>query len=124
MSTDEAKIVATPMIEPGVHLVRVPEPQPWGLLRALLKAWPSCLAFVVSFVYIGVIWLNHHALLRLIRNMTLGLNWINLGSLFGAVIIPFPTAVLASALAHGSNDYDRRVAVTLYALLAALMSAP
>lgn len=104
--------------------MRVPEPEPGGLLRALLKAWPSYLAFVVSFVYIGVIWLNHHALLRLIRNMTLGLNWINLGILFGAVIIPFPTAVLASALAHGSNDYDRRVAVTLYALLAALMSAP
>lgn len=104
--------------------LRVPEHEPGGLLRGVREQWPSYLAFVVSFIYIGVIWLNHHALLRLIRGMTLGLNWINLGILFGAVIIPFPTTVLASALGHGSDDHDRRVAVALYALSAMLMSAP
>lgn len=96
--------------------LRVPEYHEGELLNGLLDEG-------ASFVYIGVLWLNHHALLRLIRGTTLTLSWINLGVLFGAVIIPFPTAVLASAFTHGDTD-DQRAAVALYALAAALMSAP
>ncbi|MEH1165141.1 TMEM175 family protein [Micromonospora sp. CPCC 205539] len=103
--------------------LRVPEYHEGELLAGLLDEGASYLAFLVSFVYVGVIWLNHHALVRLIRATTLALSWINLGILFGAVIIPFPTAVLASAFTHG-NAADRRAAVALYALAAALMSAP
>ncbi|MET7375266.1 TMEM175 family protein [Micromonospora arida] len=103
--------------------LRVPEYHEGELLTGLLSEGASYLAFVVSFVYIGVLWLNHHALLRLIRGTTLTLSWINLAVLFGAVIIPFPTAVLASAFTHGDTD-DQRAAVALYALSAALMSAP
>ncbi|GLZ61270.1 TMEM175 family protein [Micromonospora sp. NBRC 107095] len=103
--------------------LRVPEYHEGALLTGLLGEGASYLAFVVSFVYIGVLWLNHHALLRLIRGTTLALSWINLAVLFGAVIIPFPTAVLASAFTHGNTD-DQRAAVALYALAAALMSAP
>ncbi|KAB1910678.1 TMEM175 family protein [Micromonospora sp. AMSO31t] len=103
--------------------LRVPEYHQGELLAALLREGPSYLAFAVSFVYIGVLWLNHHALLRLVRGTTLALNWINIAILFGVVIIPFPTAVLASALVDGDTD-DLRVAVVMYALAAALMSAP
>jgi uncharacterized membrane protein len=103
--------------------LRVPEFHRGGLSEALLRKAPSYLAFVVSFIYIGVLWLNHHAVLRLVRGTTLALSWINLALLFGVVIIPFPTAVLASALADGDAD-DLRVAVVMYAFAAALMSAP
>ncbi|MFG1919405.1 TMEM175 family protein [Micromonospora sp. NPDC048898] len=103
--------------------LRVPEYHEGELLSDLLDEGASYLAFVVSFVYVGVLWLNHHALLRLIRGTTLMLSWINLGVLFGVVIIPFPTSVLASAFTQGDTD-DQRAAVALYALSAALMSAP
>ncbi|MET8911860.1 TMEM175 family protein [Micromonospora sp. NPDC004551] len=103
--------------------LRVPEYHEGGLLVSLGREAPSYLAFVVSFVYIGVLWLNHHALLRLVRGTTLALSWINIALLFGVVIIPFPTAVLASALVDGDAG-DLRVAVVMYALAAALMSAP
>ena len=99
-----------------------PHYRPGGLGAALARQWPSYLAFGFSFVYVGVIWLNHHALFRRISRLDLGLNWINLGVLLGAVIIPFPTAVLAGAFAEG-DDNDKQVAVLLYALAAALMSA-
>ncbi|MEV4812640.1 TMEM175 family protein [Micromonospora avicenniae] len=103
--------------------LRVPDYHEGGLLTGLRHEGASYLAFVVSFGYIGVIWLNHHALIRLVRGTTLALNWINLAVLFGAVIIPFPTAVLASAFTEGDSA-DQRAAVAFYALAAALMSAP
>ncbi|MGS2618764.1 TMEM175 family protein [Micromonospora sp. LZ34] len=104
--------------------LRVPSYEPGGLLSALLHEGSSYLAFVVSFVYVGVLWLNHHALLRLLGGTNLALNWINLAILFGVVIIPFPTAVLASAFTQDGDRHDRQVAVALYALAAALMSVP
>ena len=78
--------------------------KPGGLLHALLENWPSYLAYAVSFFYIGVLWLNHHSLFSKLRCTNLGLRWINLGILFTTAILPFPTAVLASALAPGNSS--------------------
>ncbi|WP_435209751.1 TMEM175 family protein [Micromonospora sp. bgisy143] len=103
--------------------LRVPDFHEGGLADGLLDEGPAYLAFVVSFIYVGVLWLNHHAVLQLVRGTTPAFSSINLGILFGVVIIPFPTAVLSSALADGNTD-DLRVAVVLYAFAASLMSAP
>ncbi|KAB1927951.1 DUF1211 domain-containing protein [Micromonospora sp. ALFpr18c] len=103
--------------------LRVPDFHEGDLADSLVDEAPSFLAFIVSFIYIGVLWLNHHAVLRLVRGSTLALGWINLAILFGVVVIPFPTAVLAAALTDGDRD-DQRVAVVMYSVAAALMSAP
>jgi uncharacterized membrane protein len=95
--------------------LRLPEHPAGALLHELLAQWPAYLAFTVSFVYIGIIWLNHHALFRRIRRTAVGLNWANLGVLFGAVILPFPTAVLAAAFGESGDRADQRVAVTFCA---------
>jgi uncharacterized membrane protein len=92
------------------------------LASALLHQWPEYLALAVSFVYIGVIWLNHHALFASIRQVDNRLNWINLGILGTSALIPFPTGVLASALSEGSHA-DQQAAVALYGIVGALMSA-
>jgi uncharacterized membrane protein len=100
-----------------------PHTRPGGLLTALLHKWPSYAAFTISFVYLSVLWLNHHALFRLISRVNAPLNWLNLCLLFGAVLIPFPTATLATAFA-GHDRHDERAAVALYAAAAGLMSVP
>jgi uncharacterized membrane protein len=135
-SQDEARLTETARtaaLSDGVFAItitllvlEIPRPEHYargGLLHALLDNWPSYLAYAVSFLYIGVLWLNHHSLFAKLRCVNLGFRWINLGILFTTAILPFPTAVLASALAPGNSSSDQRVAVTVYALAAAAMSA-
>ena len=59
--------------------LRVPAHEPGKLLDGLLDEWPTYVAFVTSFLYVGIVWLNHHAAFRRIRLVDRGLHWVNLG---------------------------------------------
>jgi uncharacterized membrane protein len=94
--------------------IQVPPQTPHGGLRsALVDLWPSYLAFLASFMTIGVMWLNHHRLFTLINKKDDGLIAFNLLLLLGVTWLPFPTALLAEHLlgAHA----DQQVAALIYA---------
>jgi uncharacterized membrane protein len=93
--------------------LRVEPGEPGGLLAQLLAAWPSFAAYVVSFLVIGVIWVNHHAVVRLVEVVDRMLLFWNLMLLMFVTTIPFTTATLAGALADG-DAADIRVAAVLY----------
>jgi uncharacterized membrane protein len=94
--------------------IQVPPQTPHGGLRhALVNLWPSYLAFLASFMTIGVMWLNHHRLFTLINKKDDGLIAFNLLLLLGITWLPFPTALLAEHLL-GSHE-DEQAAAIVYA---------
>jgi uncharacterized membrane protein len=101
--------------------LRTPPHSDGRLLRALVEQWPAYVSFFASFLYIGVIWINHHATFRQIRSTDRSVMWANLGILCGTVLLPFPTAVLADAFREGSHA-DEQTAAILYAAVAVFMS--
>jgi hypothetical protein len=96
------------IIEIGVpHL----EEKPPGatLPQALVGPWPSYLGYVISFLQIGVIWINHHNRFRLIESSDHGLLFLNVVFLMCVAFIPFPNALLAEYLeGSGPPLGDRR----------------
>jgi uncharacterized membrane protein len=102
--------------------LKPPLGQPGHLLPELLARWPTYLAYLASFLYVGVNWLNHKAVFDHIRQMDRGLHWANLGILSTVALLPFPTAVIAEAIQLGTA-VDIRTAVGLYGLVGALVCA-
>jgi uncharacterized membrane protein len=62
---------------------------------ALGPLWPTVISYVVSYLFIAIIWINHHYLMRFVGPPTLGLIWINFAHLFMVSLLPFATAWIA-----------------------------
>lgn len=62
---------------------------------ALWPLWPTAISYAVSYLFIAVIWINHHHLMRFAGPPTLGLIWINFVHLFLVSLLPFATAWIA-----------------------------
>lgn len=93
-----------------------------SLFRALVGQWESYLAYLTSFLTIGIIWLNHHAFFERLRATDRPLQWANLALLLFVSFLPFPTAILAAHL--GDGGWNGRVAAMLYGLAGTLMTVP
>jgi uncharacterized membrane protein len=59
---------------------------------ALIKLWPSFAVYVVSFAFLAIYWINHHAIMMAARQATASLIWANNALLFCLSLIPFATA--------------------------------
>jgi uncharacterized membrane protein len=69
--------------------LRAPHEPTLGALVALL---PVFLSYVLSFIYIGIYWNNHHHMLHATERVTGGILWANLHLLFWLSLVPFTTA--------------------------------
>jgi uncharacterized membrane protein len=68
--------------------LRLPSGADWSALRSLT---PTFLAYVMSFVYLGIYWNNHHHLFHLVDRVSGGILWTNLHLLFWLSLVPFVT---------------------------------
>lgn len=69
--------------------LHVPQDATWQSLRPTI---PIFLAYVLSFVFLGIYWANHHHMLQLVERVNGGILWANLHLLFWLSLIPFTTA--------------------------------
>ncbi|HEY7539800.1 MAG TPA: TMEM175 family protein [Methylomirabilota bacterium] len=70
------------------------------LADELTRIWPSYLAYVTSFITIGIIWINHHHNMRAIERPDRTFMFINMLLLLDVAFIPFPTKLVAEYLRH------------------------
>jgi TMEM175 potassium channel family protein len=95
--------------------IKVPEVGTHGdLWDALGAQWPSYAAYVVSFLVIGIVWINHHQVFGYVALVDRTLVFLNLLLLLVVAAVPWPTAMLAQYL---REDEASHVAAAVYSLL-------
>lgn len=97
----------------------VPSAPSGQLASRLIQDWPEFAAYAVSFVSIGVVWVNHHSAFSQIRQVDRPLLFINLILLMTVAFLPFPTDVLAHYL---RSPHDAGAATALYGITMTMLS--
>lgn len=78
-------------------------------LTALLKVAPIFLSYLLSFLMVAIMWVNHHHLIHAVREVNARLLWVNLHLLFWMSVVPFVTDFLG-------KNHREPMAVALYGL--------
>ncbi len=105
----------------AITLLVLDLPKPEGsprLAHDLLSRWPAYVAYLVSFVTVGILWIEHHGMMSAVRQVNRRFLERTLLFLLFVSIIPWPTALAAQYADHGSQA---RVAAILYAATMLLM---
>ncbi len=104
-------------------------------LEALIPLIPVFISYVLSFIYIGIYWNNHHHMLHTAKSVNGKILWANMFLLFWLSIIPFVTAIVHSILAitlvghHGKEsllaialgkDWKGKLSIIIYVTAIAL----
>ena len=84
-----------------------------NLRHQLLHLWPAYIAYAVSFLTIGIMWVNHHQIFRHFERVDRPLLLLNILLLMCISFTPFPTRIVAD---HAQNAGDRQAAAVLYGL--------
>ena len=117
--TDGVIAIAITLLTLDIH---VPEPDSSGdsLAHRLGELWPHYLAFATSYLVIGILWINHHAIFNLIDRADHYLVVINILFLLSVSIVPFTTALVSEYIGRDGA----RTAIAVYSgwfLLVALI---
>src|SRR5262245_65658328 len=82
-----------------------------SLKHQLLHLWPAYVAYAVSFLTVGIMWVNHHQIFRHFERVDRPLLLLNILLLMLISFTPFPTRIVAQ---HMENSTDRQAAALLY----------
>ncbi|MGR3742369.1 TMEM175 family protein [Companilactobacillus sp. DQM5] len=91
------------------------------LVDSVIKQWPILFSYILTYSYIGFLWLFHHDLFSKLKVTTIGFNIINLFSIFLITLLNYVTLLLAETIST-ENTADMRFAFGLYDVVAFLIS--
>ena len=72
--------------------IKVPHGVDFNSLKPILPILPVFLSYILSFIYVGIYWNNHHHMMHTVKQVSGGILWANLHLLFWLSLIPFVTA--------------------------------
>ena len=101
--------------------IKVPADAGGRLGDALAHQWPQYVAYLLSFLIVGIIWLNHHATINLLARTDHRLQVHNLLLLLPVSVLPWPTALLAEYTRDGTPA-DQQLTVIIYGLTSTTMA--
>jgi len=81
-----------------------------GTFEALKQVAPAFFSYLLSFIFIGIYWANHHHLLHVVKRVSSGIIWANMNLLFWLSLIPFATSWM------GESNFSSTT-VACYAIL-------
>jgi uncharacterized membrane protein len=93
---------------------------PGSLAHKLGHNWPQYVAYVVSFMTIGIIWINHHGMVSRLRAVDHTILILNLVLLMTVAVLPFATSLIATYLREPG---DRNLAAAIYSASFLVMGA-
>ena len=101
--------------------VPVPSESQGQLGQQLARQWPHYVSFLLSFLVVGIIWLNHHATFNLLQRTDHRMQVLNLLLLLPVTVLPWPTDLLATYAVEGTAA-EQRIAVLVYGLTSTAMA--
>lgn len=97
--------------------ITVPSTKHHDLAQQLARQWPQYAAYATSFVTIGIIWMNHHAMIGRLRQADHAILFWNLLLLLSVGILPFATSLMATYLEEGHSEAHLAAAIYSGSLL-------
>jgi uncharacterized membrane protein len=98
--------------------IAVPTPdKQHDLADQLAARWPQYAAYATSFITIGIIWINHHAMIGRLREADHAILFLNLLLLLSVGVLPFATSLMATYLKEGHGQAHLAAAVYSGSLL-------
>lgn len=91
--------------------------------KQLLHLWPSYLAYVTSFVTIGIIWMNHHHTVSLLGRTDRTFLFLNILLLLTIAFLPFPTKLVAQFIGHDGEKAAALVYTATFVLMSIIYNA-
>ena len=98
--------------------LHVPEVGDGSLAHALYRQWPADVSYAVSFVTIGIIWVNHHNVFRHLERCDRRLLFLNVFLLLTVAVIPYPTALIS----HYARTHNATAAAVSYGAVMVVMA--
>lgn len=90
-----------------IMVMELKAPDKGAHLSDLIPLIPTILSYMLSFIYVGIYWNNHHHMFQMVHKINGRVLWRNLNLLFWLSLIPFTTAWI-------NKQYDQPVPIALY----------